>query len=88
MVYVFCTDSMADCCTVHRLKGMSLFRTQVQLHAASVSVSLSPAQGELEATFSMTNKLEELRKEGGDRWLAILNAQRVKKEAVSWSMNT
>ena len=35
-----------------------------------------PAADELEETMSMTNKLAALRKDKGDRWLAILNAKR------------
>ncbi len=51
-----------------------------QHHIQFVSISLSPsAQGELEAALNKTKQLEELRKEGGDRWLAIFNAERAKE---------
>ena len=37
-----------------------------------------PAEGELEVAMSVTNQLEKLRKEGGDQWLSIFNAERVR----------
>ncbi len=36
------------------------------------------AASEVEEGMSLTNQLEELRKEGGDKWLAILNADKRK----------
>ena len=32
---------------------------------------------DMEAGLGLTNHLEELRKEGGDKWLSILNASKV-----------
>lgn len=34
------------------------------------------AQGEFEDTSSYTNRLEEMRKIGGDKWLSLLDADR------------
>lgn len=38
------------------------------------------ARDELQDGMSLTNQLEELRKEGGDKWLAIFNAQKSRKK--------
>ena len=37
------------------------------------------AQGEFEDTSSYTNRLEEMRKTGGDKWLSLLTADRAKQ---------
>jgi len=40
-------------------------------------VCVLAALEDMEAGLGLTNHLEELRKEGGDRWLSILNAPKV-----------
>ncbi len=47
------------------------------------------AASEVEEGMSLTNQLEELRKEGGDKWLAILNADKKKVLTVyMYTINT
>lgn len=50
------------------------------------------AQGEFEETSSYTNRLEEMRKTGGDKWLSLLTADRTKQSidssaSVSYLLN-
>lgn len=56
--------------------------THVMQTARVHSVVICVALEEMEAGMSMTTRLEELRKEGGDKWLSILNAEKSKVHVV------